>query len=80
MRPRPVAVDEQLPEPIYACQLLGRSCRAGLRYQRQERPQYPRLFSWCPRCGARFCFCDDERWTPPGLGATVRAPGPDRRP
>ena len=27
MEPRPVALDEQLPKPIYACKLLCRVCR-----------------------------------------------------
>ena len=77
MNPRPVAVDEQLPEPIYACKLLCRSCRTGLLYQRQDRPKYPRHFDWCPRCGARYaCRWDNERWTPPGMGVTVRAAEP----
>ena len=68
MDPRPVALHEQLPDPIYACELLCRSCRTGLLYQRQERPRYPRHFYWCRRCGARHAFADDEQWTPPGIG------------
>jgi len=74
MRPRPVAVDEQLPEPIYACKLLCRSCRIGLLYQRQERPRYPRHFDWCPRCGARYA-CGWEPWTPAVLVGQPGEPG-----
>jgi len=46
MEPVPVAVDEQLPEPIYSCKLcrVCRACRTGLLYQRQERaPVSPAL-------------------------------------
>ena len=68
MLPRPVALGEQLPLPIVACELLCRVCRAGLFYQRQERPKYPRHFYWCHRCGARYGFGEDDRWTPPGMG------------
>jgi len=37
MDPMPVAVDEQLAEPLYTRELLCRACRTPLLYQRQER-------------------------------------------
>ena len=63
MDPVPVAVDEQLPEPLYARQLLCHDCRSALLYQRQERPRFPRHFCWCRRCGRRYSF-GEPPWTP----------------
>jgi len=62
MEPVPVAPNEQLPEPLEACQLLCRACRNGLRYQRQERSRFPRHFYWCNRCGRRYAAW--EAWAP----------------
>jgi len=64
MDPNPVALNEQLPEPLQACQLLCRVCRNGLLYQRQERPHFPRHFYWCDRCGRRYAAW--EEWAPGG--------------
>jgi len=68
MRPRPVAVDEQLKLPIYACKLLCRLCRTSLLYQRQERPRFPGHFFFCPRCGRRYAA--GERWSPEAPAAS----------
>lgn len=65
--PRPVAIGEQLPAPVFGRHLLCPACRVGLLYQRQERPRYPRHFVWCRRCGARYAF-GGEHWTPAGMG------------
>jgi len=63
MDPVPVAVDELLPEPLYARELLCRACHATLLYQRQERPRFPRHFVWCRRCGRRYAF-GEPPWLP----------------
>jgi len=62
MNPMPVTPQEQLSEPLHACQLLCRVCRSGLLYQRQERPRFPRHFYWCDRCGRRYVA--RESWAP----------------
>jgi len=70
MNPRPVTLEEQLPEPLEACQLLCRACRNGLLYQSQERPRFPRHFYWCDRCGRRYAAW--EAWAP-GLDTDAKA-------
>src|SRR6267143_6352525 len=64
MNPRPLTLEEQLPEPLEACQLLCRACRNRLLYQRQERPWFLRHFYWCRRCGRRYAAWDRlDAWT-----------------
>jgi len=62
MQPAPVAPNEQLPEPLLARSLLCSVCRSARRYQRQERPRFPRHFYWCDRCGRRYAAI--EAWEP----------------
>ena len=62
MQPTAVALNEQLPEAIYACTLFCRACRSDLLYQRQERPRFPRHFFFCPRCGRRYAA--GQPWSP----------------
>jgi len=63
MGPTPVAVDEQLPQPIMARSLLCAACRGALLYQRQERPRFPRHFFWCRRCLRRYAAWETG-WAP----------------
>jgi hypothetical protein len=60
MDPEPVAVGEHLQHSDH-----GRctGCRCWLYYQRVERPQYPKRFFVCRRCGTRYAAWESG-WTP----------------
>jgi hypothetical protein len=61
-QPRPVALDEHLPDADLGRCRTPRCRLAWLWYQRMEPPTYPVHFFFCRVCGARYAAW--EQWTP----------------